>query len=1110
MAKPERRPVPKVASAVLAASIAGVMSVVTALTAVAMAGSDPAGIRELIERGRYPEAEAEARELLNRVEAASGAGSRAAADARDLLVAALIANSRGTEPATLELARQAVELRLDVDDAGTLATTDALLNLGTVLKECGKFAEAEEVLERALAIRDRSLGPDHLEIARVLNELGFVANRARDADLAGQRYRRALAMLERTVGSEHPECAVSLTGLFAADYLRRQFGEAEGYQLRSVELRRRALGPDHPLTAESLRGLGVLWRAMGRDDQAESTLRQAADSFERSLGPAHRQTGLALNSLALLLRDRGGLSEARALFERALEAFDSSLDPLDPWIAGVLNNLASVYRELGDFAEAEACLRRSLAIREQRYGSDHPAVAQSLGNLGAVLIEAERPSEAIPVLERALPIKERASGRSSVDFATTFANFGRALHQTGDLDHAERCLAEVVVILDGELGPGHPTVADQLNNLALVQHELGKLGAAGAGIRRAIEIRTAADGAEHPRVGRYLYNLARVEADTGNGAAAITVARRAEALGREHLELTARGLAEAEAIRFDTYIRNRLDLLLGFSLRWPESARDAWDALIRLRGLVLDELIARRRVAASDDTDVASIFAELASSTERLANLTLRGDSGGSPERRRAELDATRNEVDRLERQLGEVSVAFREGRRRFRIGLDEVTTALPPGTALVGLIRRWVFTEPLGTSTPATSGYLALVLAPGSKQPAPVDLGPSPEIESLVEAWRRAAVAPGVEEATDLADETAYRRAGRALRRRVWDPLVPHLGAATAVFVVPDGELSLVNLAALPDDGSGYLIETGPLIHMLDEERDLVVGTKIELGESAVLLALGDPDFDWRPGSRGASMRSAAGGSLRGPPAPCGDLGDVVFRPLPSTSAEVSTIAALWREQNQTAIQLTGAEATESELKRRAPGAAVVHLATHGFVLGERCREGVAAGRGIGGLALSRSQPPVAASPSLDLLGVSGLALAGANHRAQAGADGEDGVITAMEIANLDLSTTRWAVLSACDTGVGESVSGEGVFGFRRAFRIAGAQTVVMSLWPVHNEATRDWMEHLYRARLEDGLSTAESVRRAGLKLLRERRESGQSTHPFTWGAFIAAGDWR
>jgi CHAT domain-containing protein len=140
----------------------------------------------------------------------------------------------------------------------------------------------------------------------------------------------------------------------------------------------------------------------------------------------------------------------------------------------------------------------------------------------------------------------------------------------------------------------------------------------------------------------------------------------------------------------------------------------------------------------------------------------------------------------------------------------------------------------------------------------------------------------------------------------------------------------------------------------------------------------------------------------------------------------------------------------------------------------------------------------------------LSGLVLAGANHRSLAADNEDDGILTAEEIASLDLSGVEWAVLSACETGVGDIRVGEGVFGLRRAFQTAGAGTLIMSLWSVDDESTRSWMKSLYEARLIDGLDTAESVRRASLAVLHERRARKQSTHPFFWGAFVGAGDWR
>jgi CHAT domain-containing protein len=158
---------------------------------------------------------------------------------------------------------------------------------------------------------------------------------------------------------------------------------------------------------------------------------------------------------------------------------------------------------------------------------------------------------------------------------------------------------------------------------------------------------------------------------------------------------------------------------------------------------------------------------------------------------------------------------------------------------------------------------------------------------------------------------------------------------------------------------------------------------------------------------------------------------------------------------------------------------------------------------RGAGGLASG------AAAVENPLL-LSGLALAGANRRAQVTPDEDDGILTAEEVASLDLDGVEWAVLSACDTGVGEIKAGEGVFGLRRAFQVAGARTVVMSLWSVEDQATRAWMRALYEGRFQRKLSTADAVHQASLTVLRDRRAKGQSTHPFFWAAFVAAGDWR
>jgi CHAT domain-containing protein len=247
----------------------------------------------------------------------------------------------------------------------------------------------------------------------------------------------------------------------------------------------------------------------------------------------------------------------------------------------------------------------------------------------------------------------------------------------------------------------------------------------------------------------------------------------------------------------------------------------------------------------------------------------------------------------------------------------------------------------------------------------------------------------------------------------------------------------------------------------------------------------------------------------MRGDAQACGSLQAASFQPLSGTLQEVRDLSGFWQANPATESEpvrvLVGRDASEAGFKREGPGSRVLHLATHGFFLSGSCSNGPRGTRAVGGLSKRRDTPPLD-NPLL----LSGLALAGANRRAAAGPEEDDGILTAEEVASLNLGGVEWAVLSACDTGVGEIKAGEGVFGLRRAFQVAGARTVIMSLWSVEDEATREWMRALYINRLERKLSTADAVHQASVTVLRARRAAKQSTHPFFWAGFVAAGDWR
>jgi CHAT domain-containing protein len=253
----------------------------------------------------------------------------------------------------------------------------------------------------------------------------------------------------------------------------------------------------------------------------------------------------------------------------------------------------------------------------------------------------------------------------------------------------------------------------------------------------------------------------------------------------------------------------------------------------------------------------------------------------------------------------------------------------------------------------------------------------------------------------------------------------------------------------------------------------------------------------------------------MRGPHPACEAFDAVRFGPLPASRAEADdVVAAFGAKSGDGARVLRGGEATEAAVRAGVADRRVVHFATHGFHLDVLCAQPAAARtRGAGELADwdATAGPPVAAGGApANPLRLAGLALAGANHRAEATSASGDGILTAEEVASLDLAAAEWAVLSTCRSGVGEVVAREGVFGLRRAFRIAGARTVIGSLWPVEDDDARRFMTTLYAHRFGAGLTTAAAMRATTLDRLAAARSSGRVGPPSTWAPFVAAGDWR
>jgi tetratricopeptide (TPR) repeat protein len=320
-----------------------------------------------------------------------GAGAAVAAEdplAADLCDAAgLTLQHAGDFAAARPWYERALAIRERVLGPDHPDTATSLNNLAWLLYQAqSDLAIARPLYERAVAIRERVLGPDHPDTAQALNDLGVLLHEQGELAAARPLYERALAIRERVLGPDHPDTSEGLNNLAGLLFVEGELAAARPLYERALAIREQVLGPDHPKTALTLCALGVVVHGGGDLDAARPLLERALDIRERVLGPDHPDTATSLNRLALLLHAQGDLAAARALYERALDIRERGLGPIHPRTAASLHNLALLLRDQGDPAVARPLFERALAIREHVLGSDHPDAAATRRALAELAI----------------------------------------------------------------------------------------------------------------------------------------------------------------------------------------------------------------------------------------------------------------------------------------------------------------------------------------------------------------------------------------------------------------------------------------------------------------------------------------------------------------------------------------------------------------------------------------------------------------------------------------------------------------------------------------------------------------------------------------------------
>jgi CHAT domain-containing protein/tetratricopeptide (TPR) repeat protein len=1040
---------------------------------------------------QFSEVVASAQSLLAAIDARGDSTSTSAASALTMLVRGYLARGGRAEPAFAAHASRLLSLTRSLYGADGAEFATAVSQSGQVAERSGDFAGARASYERALAIRTAAKLPANLDLVNCLVSLANVRARLGDYDGLGAVYDRALAIAEEVSGPRALDVARVLGNYAIFKKLTGDFAAARDLYERTLAIQIGAHGEVQPDVARTYFNLGNLLVEIGQYDAARADYQRSLEIREQVLGAESPEVARTLAAMVVLEKQTANLLLARDYAERAVAIQQKALPAQHPQTADALAKLASVQSDLGDFGAARATLEQVRAVFEKAYGPTHQRVGEIVAELGMLqelegdltgaLSSYRRTRDIFTAID---PHHDRVAG-SLNDEATLLA----------DLGHCREAVAVATrsVAIRERLGePAYQALGQSLATQGRCLWQCGDLARAETALRRSREILVSRWGETHPLSLTASFDLARALRTRGATGEALDLALAVERGRRESVRLTIRGLPERLALVHAKHFPSGLDLAISIAAQNPPAATAVgkiWSELLSSRALVLDEMAQRRRAEVpTRGVAVDSLQHALGDVTRELAGTLVDGWRGEESAKLAARSLELRGRREQIEQRLGGLHIHPRSAGRVEDLPLAQIAASLPTDAALVGYVRYERQLQPSATDTLAPlaePAYAAFVLSAGRREPVVVDLGSAAKIDRLVRTWRdEAGLGRDVPGRNAVAATAACDRAGAALREQIWDPLTAHLGAAGRVYVVPDGPLHLVNLAALPTRGGRYLIDDDRLIVNLGTERDLVERPPARPARGE-LLAIGAPDFS-------------------------SHLAPLEFAPLPASAQEVGAVAAIWRRSRPVDFQvdavmtLLGREASEAAFKRLAPGFRALHIATHGFALAEGAASPLAGQRGVGGLqagAAVNNSPACDVNPMLR----SGLVLAGGD---QGDGEGEDGILTAAEIAVMDLGAADWVVLSACESGVGLTQAGEGVFGLRRAFRIAGARGLVISLWPLADDQIRDWMLQLYTAHLIGRQDLSHATWQASRAVLAARRAAGLDTHPQTWASFIATGD--
>lgn len=911
--------------------------------------------------------------------------------------------------------------------------------------------------------------------------------------------------------------AISLGYLAWYYELSNQYVKAEDYYKKSISARLKSLGIGHPEYINSISNLGLLYMELNRYQEAEVYLSKSVNIAFDELGEDHMIYTSALNNLAELNRYLGKFDKALELYEKCIMIAERNGNQQTENYANYLNNAGIVFFRIARFDKAESYYLKSLALKEKLLGIHHPEYGTTLNNLAVLNLSLGRFEQAEKLhlqdlqnvkdyygtehrkyslglsnlarfygsrgnyekakalYNESIQITKKLYGKNHLTYGNSLLNLSFVMKSLKEYDQAEKLLLEYQQITKNILGENHWLYATSLHAIGRLYHETEKYDLARKHLLKALAIIEEVYGKKSETYYNYLYSLILSKMDLDENENLHTSYRAILDFSLNEISLNFLSMSEKEKREYWNLKSPLFDMYNNYvigQVRKGNSDKEIgqmYNYQLSTKSILLNsDSKLKETLLKSQDSATVSLFNKWLEKKDYYSStfyMTLK-----QKESKGVDLDQIESEINKMEKKLAQISSVFTQDTLSRSVKWKDIQLELNPGEAAIEMVKF----KRVNKNGADSACYVALIITNKTQdQPKLVVMPKGSYLEDAGFKYYRKTLSQFKD---DLKSYTRY-----------WAPIQNELSGINKVYLSSSGIYNLINLNTLYNpDTKKYLIETLD-IHLVTSTKDILFysNTPVKTGSGLTANLFGNPTFNINK-DQYQQIRSEIKDNSKTRSSSV-FMKEIVLQSLENldeTETEVKKIANILADKGLKVSSYLNSEALEEQVKKTNQPT-ILHMATHGFFYdphGFKTEDG--------------------SDQELSMLS-SGLIFAGISNYFQSKERPatDDGVLTAYECSSLNLGNTELVVLSACETGLGSLVNGDGVYGLQRGLKVSGAKSILMSLWKVDDLTTQELMTTFY----EEWMITGDKIkgfRNAQLKL------KAKYPNPYYWGGFILVGE--